>query len=57
MKNNKSENFWNLRILLVADQTMVEHYFDENLNLYLTTLFKEVANIFRYDINIKYLKL
>ncbi len=49
---NESENYWNLRILLVADQTMVEHYFDENLSLYLTTLFKEVANIFRYGIAI-----
>ena len=48
MKPNESiSTYWLLRILLVADQTMADHYFDDNLNLYLDTLFNQVNSIFK----------
>jgi hypothetical protein len=45
--DSAKKSFWHLRLLMVADQTMVDRYFDENLNLYIKTLLSEVASIFK----------
>jgi hypothetical protein len=45
--DSAKKSFWHLRLLMVADQAMVDRYFDENLNLYIKTLLSEVASIFK----------
>jgi hypothetical protein len=37
-----------LRLLVVADQSMAEHFFDENLDVYVKTIFTEVEAIFKW---------
>ena len=45
------EGLWRVRVLVVADQTMMWHYDNEEhvLYMYIKTLMEQVANIFRFD--------
>jgi hypothetical protein len=45
--DEKLSTSFNLQLLVVADQSMTEFYFHENLQLYLQTLLGQVQDIFK----------
>ena len=48
------KGLWRVRVMVVADQTMMRHYNNEEnvLLMYIKTLMAEVASIFRYGFSL-----
>ena len=52
-----NEGLWRIRVMVVADQTMMWHYDNEEhvLNMYIQTLMGEVNHIFRYNLEFQFI--